>query len=77
VFDGGVYSATNMHVVGTQAPDVTVLYSSEESPEFKTPSGIYLVFGMLIQSPVDLIRDYDGEDRPVIVLGNSTPFERP
>ena len=76
-FDEGIYSVTNMHIVGTQSPDVTVLYSSEESPEFKIPSGVYLVFGMLIHSPVDLIQDYDGEDRPVIVLGNSVPFERP
>ena len=54
-----------------------MLYSSEESPEFKIPSGVYLVFGMLIQSPVDLIQDYDGEDRPLSVLGNSVPFVRP
>ena len=75
--DEGIYSVTNMQIVGAKSPDVTVLYSSEESPEFKPPSGVYLVFGMLIQSPVDLIQDYDGEDRPLIVLGNSVPFVRP
>jgi len=77
--DGGIYSATSMHILGSdlEAPDVTVLYSSDESPNFRTPQGLYLIFGMLIQSPVDLIRDFDGEDKPVIVLGNSVPFERP
>lgn len=78
-YEGGVYSASSMHILGTglEAPDVAVLYSTDEGPGFETPQGLYLIFGMLIQSPVDLIKDYDGENRPVIVLGNSVPFERP